>query len=101
MGGEGGNSWWSLPPSPSPPIHWGWNILDGQGRSPLAEGQLGFPLERREIMASLGEQAGSKWEGLFTIVSALGHGPLLLLGGAEYINKFNLRSSPKDAEFDE
>ena len=43
---------------------------------PLAEGQLGFPLERREIVASLGkEKAGSTWEGLFTIVSALGMAP--------------------------
>ena len=51
-------------------LHWGWNILDGQGRSPLAEGQLGFPLERREIMASLGEKAASRRKGLFTIFSA-------------------------------
>ena len=43
---------------------------------PLAEGQLGFPLERREIVASLGkEKAGSTWEGLFTMVSALGMAP--------------------------
>ena len=45
---------------------------------PLAEGQLGFPLERREIVASLGkEKAGSTWGGLFTIVSALGMAQIL------------------------
>ena len=61
---------------------------------PLAEGQLGFPLERREIVAPLGkEKAGSTWEGLFTIVSALGsgHGPSLLLGRAEYITNVSGR----------
>ena len=48
-------------------------FLMSRDTPPLAEGQLGFPLERREIVASLGkEKAGSTWEVLFTIVSALG-----------------------------
>ena len=47
-----------------------------QGRPSLAEGQLGFSLERREIVASLGnEKAGNTWGVLFTIVSALGMAP--------------------------
>ena len=45
-------------------------FLPAHGRSPLAEGRLGFPLERRKIMVSLGEKAGSRREGLFTIFSA-------------------------------
>ena len=36
-------------------IHWCRNILDAQGRPPLAEGQRGFLLKRREIVASLGK----------------------------------------------
>ena len=52
-----------LPSSLSPPINWCRNILDGQGHSPLVEGQLGFTLERREIMASLGKRAGNIIEG--------------------------------------
>ena len=68
--GRGGTSGWSLPPSPSLPIHWSRNILDVQGRPPLAEGQLGFPLEGREIVASLGEEKARS-----TVVSALGMAP--------------------------
>ena len=65
-------SGWSLPSSLSPPLHWRRNILDYHGQSPLVEGQLGFPLERQEIMASLGgEKCGKYMGGLFTIVSAL------------------------------
>ena len=71
--GRGGPRGGHYSPSPSLSIPWGRNILDVQGRPPLAEGQRGFPLERREIVASLGkEKAGSTWGGLFTIVSALG-----------------------------
>ena len=78
VGGKRGErtSGWSLPPSPSLSIHWGRNILDVQGRPPLVEGQGGFPLERREIVASLGkEKAGSTLEVLSTIDSALGMAP--------------------------
>ena len=71
VGGEGGGGpRVVITPISISPYPLGRNILDGQGRSPLAEGRLGFPPERREIMASLGEKAGSPWEGLFTIVSA-------------------------------
>ena len=67
MGGDGwveggGPQGGHYPPSPSLSIPWGRNILDVQGRPPLAEGQRGFPLERREIVGSLGkEKAGSTW----------------------------------------
>ena len=85
--GRGGNSGWSLPPYPPLPIHWGRNILDGQGRPPsLAEGQLRFPLERWEIVASLGKKEGSMWGGFVHYCLCTGHGPSLLLGRAEYIN---------------
>ena len=50
-------------------------FLMARDAPPLSEGQLGFPLERQEIVASLGKKAGSTWEGLFTIVSALGMAP--------------------------
>ena len=70
--GNGEGSGWSLPSSLSPPLHWRRNILDYHGQSPLVEGQLGFPLERQEIMASRGgEKCGKYMGGLFTIVSAL------------------------------
>ena len=44
--------------------------------SPFVEGPLGFTLERREVVVSLGQKAGSIMEGLFTLVSALGAWPL-------------------------
>ena len=65
-----------------PPLHLSLSITAGiflmsrDAPSPLAEGRLGFPLERREILASLGkEKAGSMWEGWFTTVSVLGMAP--------------------------
>ena len=45
---------------PLPP-YWGRIILDVQGHPPLAEGRRGFPLERRETVASPGKW--SEWSG--------------------------------------
>ena len=84
--GEERGSGWSLPSSLSPTINWCRNILDGQGHSPLVEGQLGFTLERREIMASLGKRQEVIWRGCSLLSLHWGHGPSLPLGRAEYIN---------------
>ena len=44
-----------IPPRLPLPPYWGRIILDVQGHPPLAEGRRGFPLERREIVASPGK----------------------------------------------
>ena len=72
--GEERVSGWSLPSSLSPPINWCRNILDGQGHSPLVEGQLGFTLERREIMASLGKMREAIWRGCSLLSPYWGQG---------------------------
>ena len=77
--GEERVSGWSLPSSLSPPINWCRNILDGQGHSPLVEGQLGFTLERREIMASLGKRSGNIKEGCSLLSLHWGICPILHL----------------------
>ena len=59
-GGEGGGPQGGhYPPSPSLSLSTGAGIfLMSRDAPPLAEGQRGFPLERREIVASLGQMAG-------------------------------------------
>ena len=74
-GERGGDPGWSLPSSISPPISWCRNILDNQGHPLLVEGQLGFPLERGEIMASLGKRREVIWRGC-SLLSLYGAWPL-------------------------
>ena len=57
-GRGGGGSGGSLPSYLPLLTNWCRNIPASQGHSPLVEGQLGVPLERREIMASLEKTAG-------------------------------------------
>ena len=87
MGGKGGGDLRVvITPTSSLSIPWGKNILDVQGGPPLAEGQCGFPLERREIVASLGKREGGKYMGGFVhYCLCAGHSSLLLLGMAQYL----------------
>ena len=86
VGGMGGASGWSLPPFPSLSIHWGRNILDVQGRPPLAEGQRGFPLERPGNGGVSGNRTGGKCTGDPVHYGfCTGLSPSLLLGRVEYI----------------
>ena len=81
--GEGGTQGGHLPPSPSPLIHWGRNILDGQGRSPLAKGQLGFPLKRRKPWRLWEKRREGRGRGCSPL-SLRRQGSSLNLGRAEY-----------------
>ena len=82
---KGASGWLLPPPSPSLSISLGRNILDVQGRPPLADGQRGAPLERREIVVSPG-----KWRELLGkavhYCLCTGAQPLTALGKAEYVH---------------
>ena len=84
--GKGGASGWSLPPSPYLSIHWGRNILDVQGRLPLAEGQRGFPLERARNGGVSGNRTGGIcMGGPIHYGFCAGHSPSPILGRVEYV----------------